>query len=154
MATAERGGVYEFVRESNRIENIDRPPTDVELSAHDDLWALDYLKVADIERFVADVAARPLREHVGHDVIVGNHRPPRGGPAIRTSLAALLVAINDRALTPWHAHCEYETLHPFIDGNGRSGRAIWAWQMLRDGRDPFRLGFLWAWYYQTLAARQ
>jgi len=39
-----------------------------------------------------------------------------------------------------------------MDGNGRTGRAIWAWQMQRLGRDPFALPFLHRFYYQTLEA--
>lgn len=34
--------------------------------------------------------------------------------------------------------------------NGRSGRALWAWQMLRQGRSFERIGFLRSFYYQTL----
>lgn len=41
-------------------------------------------------------------------------------------------------------------LHPFMDGNGRTGRAVWAWAMQRDGQDPFALSFLHRFYYQTL----
>ena len=36
--------------------------------------------------------------------------------------------------------------HPFTDGNGRSGRALWLWQM--NNHAPF--GFLHTFYYQTL----
>ena len=56
--------------------------------------------------------------------------------------------------TPFGIHLRYETLHPFMDGNGRSGRILWAWQMLHHDIAPgIRLGFLHAFYYQTLAAR-
>ena len=41
----------------------------------------------------------------------------------------LLEQINAGMLDAWTAHCEYEALHPFTDGNGRSGRAIWLWLM-------------------------
>ncbi len=44
----------------------------------------------------------------------------------------------------------YELLHPFSVGNGRSGRTLWAWCMLRRGDDPFTLPFLHRFYYQTL----
>lgn len=42
----------------------------------------------------------------------------------------------------------YETLHPFTDGNGRSGRALWLWAMGGIHRAP--LGFLHHFYYQAL----
>lgn len=36
--------------------------------------------------------------------------------------------------------------------NGRSGRALWAWMLLREGRDPFALPVLRAMYYEALEA--
>ena len=60
----------------------------------------------------------------------------------------------DNDATPYDIHRRYETLHPFMDGNGRSGRILWAWQMIHhDIRPGLSLGFLHAFYYQTLDAR-
>lgn len=53
---------------------------------------------------------------------------------------------------PWKMHVAFEKLHPFMDGNGRTGRALWAWHMKQLGLDPFALSFLHRFYYQTLAA--
>ena len=139
-----------FVAESNRIENIHRGPTVDEIDAHEALWALDELSVDAVSEFVDEIAGAPLREKVGMNVRVGSHLPLAGGPAIYRSLAGILDAINGVDASPYAAHVAYETLHPYMDGNGRSGRAIWAWQMLRDGRDPFGLGFLHTFYYQAL----
>ena len=46
-------------------------------------------------------------------------------------------------------HHEYETLHPFTDGNGRSGRVLWLWMLGGIKNTP--LGFLHHWYYQSLS---
>ena len=60
-------------------------------------------------------------------VIVGQHRPP--GPALVPSLMEELLEFiqhgegNPIARAAW-AHVEFETVHPFADGNGRTGRAI------------------------------
>jgi hypothetical protein len=138
-----------FIEESNRIEGIGFT-TAADRAAHSRLWDLDVISIPDIDEFVAAVAGAELRDRPGMDVVVADHRPPPGGVSIRATLEALLRAINSEAWNPHAWHCAYETLHPYTDGNGRSGRALWAWQMMRRGRDPFALGFLHAFYYQTL----
>lgn len=140
-----------FVRQSNAIEGITRPPTKAEIDAHETILSLRMLAVDDIVNFVRVVAGVEIRSRSGMDVYVGNHVPPRGCPSIVTRLDAILTAINERRLSPWEAHIEYETLHPFLDCNGRSGRAIWLWQMGGVDRLPPLL-FVHAWYYQTLQA--
>ncbi len=81
---------------------------------------------------------------------MGNHRPPPGGLSIRAKLKGILKGVANE-VHPFRVHLAYETLHPFMDGNGRSGRALWAWQMLKKyGPDALSLGFLHRFYYQSL----
>lgn len=141
-----------FVEESNRIEGIHREPTERELDAHGVLLALDNLTVSALEDFVRDVAEADLRRELGMNVYVGSHTPPAGGPGIRQELELLLADVNLSANTPYALHVRYEQLHPFMDGNGRSGRAVWLWQMYREQRDPCGLPFLHRFYYQALDA--
>ena len=144
-----------FVRESNRIEGIYQVRA-AELEAHRRFWALPSVAIGEIERFVASVQpGAKLRSREGMDVRVGRHRPPVGGPDVVKRLERLIDAIECGGMDPWDVHVEYEQLHPFMDGNGRSGRALWAWQMLNQSRWPgIKLGFLHAFYYQTLAREQ
>lgn len=142
----------DFIRESNRIEGIEREPTETEIAAHAAFLSLQTVRVVDVEGFVADVAARPMRKSPGMNVLVGRHMPPPGGPDIEDDLTALLIGVNCCDVTPYEAHIEYEKLHPFMDGNGRSGRVLWAWQMRNEGLDPFSLPFLHRFYYQALDA--
>ena len=151
MSATSHGDLTAFVCESNRIEGIVRDPTGHEIDAHYAFLALPRVRVADVEAFVRVIAAVPLRRAVGQDVSVGTHVPPHGGPEIDDLLSDVLASANGNG-TPWDVHCQYELLHPFMDGNGRSGRALWAWMMLREGRNPFGLPFLHRWYYQTLDA--
>lgn len=143
--------LHNFIRESNRIENLFHDPLDAEVEAHMQILACDGLTLADLYAFVEKCApGNRLRDMLGLNVRVGNYYPPPGGPLIRGQLTELLRRINDETIDPWKAHCEYEKLHPFTDGNGRSGRAIWLWMMERDDM-PIYEGFLKTFYYQTLA---
>lgn len=141
--------IRDFQRESNRIEGITRNPTPDEVQALTAFLQLEKITIGDLEEYVGVVQPQArLRAFPGLDVRVGNHIAPAGGPDIVVALQSLLREI-DIGVQPFHVHQAYETLHPFTDGNGRSGRAIWAWQMMRL-QGHLRLGFLHQFYYQAL----
>lgn len=140
---------YDFVKESNRIEGILREPMPNEVRAFQEFMALPKAPtIGDLEKYIRNIQPNAkLRILGGMDVIVGRHIPPKGGPDIKVRLQELLDGLEERS--PFENHILYETLHPFTDGNGRSGRALWAWQMSKLGRS-LRLGFLHTYYYQSL----
>jgi hypothetical protein len=141
--------VIAFVRESNKIEGILREPTLQEIYATKFFLRLEKLTISELVDLVNvyQPGAKP-RFAAGMNVQVGNHYPPQGGPSVQGQLVHLLGSANIGDLDPWQLHIRYETLHPFMDGNGRSGRAIWLWQMGVAYRPE--LGFLHSFYYQTL----
>ena len=143
----------DFVTESNKIEGIVRDSTDEEIVALDNFLNLDRLTVSDLVEFVSVYEPVARLRLNGELVQIGDYMPPAGGQAILYHLEACLFAANNGKLTPYSAHVEYEKLHPFTDCNGRSGRALWLWMMVRDGRGV-SLGFLHTFYYQTLGAEQ
>ena len=120
----------DFVRESNQIENI-KDTIGADLAAQQRLLGLETVNVPDLEMFVRTITRdHVLRDKIGLDVRVGNHFPPHGCPDIRIQLADLLASLASRS--PLENHLLFEALHPFTDGNGRSGRALWLWQMMCD----------------------
>jgi len=150
----------DFIRESNRIEGIYHEPTTDEIAAYVHLSGCDKLTVSDIETFVTLTTKQGgpygavLRRKPGMNVMIGGFLPPPGGPRIEVQLGMLLGDINmhhyGHMSLLFEDHIRYEQLHPFSDGNGRSGRAIWWWQ---NGCDA-PIGFLHQFYYSTLRDKQ
>lgn len=133
--------LWEFVCESNKIEGITRPPRADEIEVSEWFLGLGAVIAVDLVKFVDVIAPGACL------------RTKSGGPGIKPDLDRILQKVP--VWHPYRIHLEYETLHPFTDGNGRSGRILWAHTMLRRGIWPgIHLGFLWAFYYQALENSQ
>jgi len=161
--------VKNFIIESNAIENIgiglryDRAPNEEEIEEAFRFIGLDSISIEELEQFISiyqpknsyDGKKTRLRDKKGLNVSVGNYQAPKGCPEIKRKLEDLLDEINGDPISestnnPFLAHEEYESLHPFTDGNGRTGRIIWLWQMLKLKKNFAPAGFLVTWYYNSL----
>lgn len=146
-----------FIIESNQIEGVSRKSNE-EFNAYWKLLSLHQidipaiLELADSLYLSGKKELGLLRDATGRNVQVGHYHPPPGGPGIRDELNNLLDNIRESPpeISPHEMHCWYETLHPLMDGNGRTGRALWLWMHLRQGTYIER-GFLVQFYYETLA---
>jgi Fic family protein len=143
-------GVRELARAEARAESGIAPgPTAVEVLANIDAMVLAVDEAADVERFgEGEILAihQRLLERAPHRHIAGlvrtaqnwiggnNYNPcgadfvPPPPEEVGRLLADLCGAINDETLSPLVqaalVHAQFETIHPFDDGNGRTGRAL------------------------------
>ena len=146
-----------FIIESNAIEGITRMPLQDEIDAHTALLDAGRITLETIQDFIYAIAGQGARLRVSPKdcVRVGNHIPPAGGQHIAYSLQNMLDALNadPASIRPYEFHCAYLTLHPFMDGNGRSARAIYAWHSDRLAYSGYIMrGFLHQVYYDGLNA--
>lgn len=140
-----------FIKESNKIEGIIRKPIEREIQELKRFTELNTITLRDLEQFVIiNQPGAELRSKARLNVRIDNHFPPSGGVSIAYKLIDILDQIELTDESAFEIHNKYELLHPFTDGNGRSGRAIWLWQMIRVRKRFPGLGFLHNFYYQSL----
>ena len=154
MSPGKPANLEGFLRESLAIEGIHRRPNAAELKGTRSFLALGRIDGVDVCNLQAIHAPEmPLRTLPGMNVRVGRYVAPPGGPDIAVRLQLICNDVSRNSVNVWKAHIAFENLHPFMDGNGRTGRTLWAWHMRSVGMDPFGLPFLHRFYYQTLAAQ-
>lgn len=143
-------GVRELARAEARAESgITPSPTALDLLANIDAMILAVDDAANVRQFgVAEISAihhRLLERSLHKDIagrirtqqnwIGGNDYNPCGADyvppppeEVHRLLSDLCATINDETLSPLVqaalVHAQFETIHPFDDGNGRTGRAL------------------------------
>lgn len=130
-----------LIKESNAIEGI-TDPKEIKQS----LVAWDYIynhnfplthgAIQKVQKIIT--INQPLRpDQRGYyrdlsktNVRVGNYTPPDYG-FVPGMMSNWLLDYGD--MTPWEAHKRFEAIHPFVDGNGRTGRMIMWWDETKRG---------------------
>ncbi len=130
------------------LANIDAMQLAIERAANVD--GVDPQDLMDIHRVLLERAPNPQiagRLRTSQNWIGGNDYNPRGAAFVpppvedvKRLLDDLCLFVNDVMLPPLVqaavAHAQFETIHPFIDGNGRTGRALVQVVLRRRGLTP------------------
>ncbi len=134
----------EHIRHSNLIEGIDDPSED-RRSLRTWNWLVgnqDMMSTGLVLEVHRRITLKQLPKHQRGNwrtvqVYVGSHVPP---PPIvaKVEISKFIDALRLHWDTrdPKAMHVEFERIHPFIDGNGRTGRMLMWWHELKLGRTP------------------
>jgi Fic family protein len=134
----------EWIRESNLIEDIDDPAEDQRsLEAWQEIQPLPMSLL--MIRWAHYNIMRHMRPDIaGHFRTCGVTVGGRSGPSWQQVPSLLDNWVHQCAAlaTPdaiHAAHIRFEKIHPFEDGNGRTGRMIMNWHRVRIGVEPLLL---------------
>lgn len=135
-----------YVHESNLIEEIDDEEFD-----HQSILAWDYLKqqktlshttICTVQKTITKLQKDLARQERGfyrdqtmQNVWIGG-RPAANYSMVRPLMENFLLDYKDGAKDPLIAHLRFEKVHPFVDGNGRTGRMLMWWMEIKNGQKP------------------
>lgn len=135
----------EHIRESNLIEGIDSEEED-KRSLRTWNWAVGNKDTAFTSGNLLEIHRRITLKQLSKyergswrrvQVYVGSHTPP--APALIVSQISQYLdsmRYDWKTLDPKTMHIEFERIHPFVDGNGRTGRMLMWIHELKLGREP------------------
>jgi hypothetical protein len=118
-----------FVGWSNLMAGIERAPSPAEVAAHRGLIAVEHLTVENMLMFV---------HHVQKGATLRRDVRPHGATSedkAYLELQALLAEAGEESWPAERIHRCLRRMRPFTDANGRSARALWLRQALRDQHD-------------------
>lgn len=133
-----------YIKESNAIEGI-YAPEEIEQSliAWEFIGGLETISHSDIKNIqgiitknqsdLPDRAKGVYRDAIQANVRVGGRYAPEWS-YVPKLMDRWLEALFSTA--PIISHINFEVIHPFADGNGRTGRMIYWWHCLKAGIEP------------------
>lgn len=130
-----------LIRESNLIEGIDSEQADADsLLAWNRMESYDSMTHYSLQlmhRMIThsqpDLSPSEKGQYRRVQVYVGDHIPP--APMLVMGLMDNFLS-DFMEMDPIDAHIRFETIHPFIDGNGRTGRMLMWWHQWKTGKTP------------------
>lgn len=132
-----------YIRESNLIEDINDPAEDKQsLEAWEFIKFKPYIGEQDFLTLHNLITINQLPKYEsGHyrkiSVIVGGRICPKPFLAEQLTYNWLVDMIQHwKTLDPIEMHIRFEKIHPFADGNGRTGRMLMWWHQLKKKQEP------------------
>lgn len=142
-----------WIRESNLIEGVDDPKEDARSQRAWKWFLTQRLRLETILALHNKIMFKKLLSHErGHwrmeNVTVGG-RTPIDWSEVLGQMQAWEGNYHwaDTEDQIKKAHIEFEIIHPFIDGNGRTGRMIMNWQRVKAGLEPLCIEAVKRWDY-------
>lgn len=136
----------EWIRESNLIEDVNDPEEDARSQRAWRWFINEDLTLDNILKLHRRIMLKKLGTHAGKwrtcRVWVGGREgiPHKEiEPALELWLYDYLAIREPDGQALQGLHVKFEHIHPFIDGNGRTGRMIMNWQRVRAGLDPLNI---------------
>jgi Fic family protein len=138
-----KSDIFSYVHHSNLIEGIDDSQEDLR-SLRAWKWLVKQPHITqsillNLHRKItsSQLSADQAGQYRKVDVRVGNYYPPAALSA-QAQIYGWLVDLDEgwSRLDPKKMHIRFEKIHPFIDGNGRTGRMLMWWHELKLGRTP------------------
>lgn len=140
--------MFELIHNSNLIEDINDPEEDLQsLRAWNFINKQAHISQPTLLKMHALITKNQLPPNeCGRyrtvNVWVGNHVPPE--PFLAQQLCYnWLMDLLEHYLTldPVQMHIRFEHIHPFVDGNGRTGRMLMWWHQKKLGKTPMLIPF-------------
>lgn len=150
--------VRRYVRESNLIEGVDSEEEDENCYR---IWhwlegweRLSNLFIRSLQGNIVRNQALPFnaigayRNEGQYNVQVSGHMAPHYD-RVPDLMNDWLRFYSEKAKNPLDAHIGFERIHPFLDGNGRTGRMLLWWHEIKNGQEPtlFLASEKWKRYY-------
>lgn len=155
----------DWIRQSNLIEEVDDPVEDARChQAWDWLlkqpWNLDTILLLH-KRIMRKLNLRIAGKIRTCDVYVGNYKAPSWTLAsgLLSEWVHRIAKKQRMQFIAWEDikqdHIHFEGIHPFEDGNGRTGRMLMNWQRVKTGLEPLCIKASERWdYYQWFQDRE